>query len=238
MAKVAILYICIGKYNIFWEDFYNSFKKHFLLNSDVHYFVFTDDDQLIYKDNPDVHVYHQDDLGWPGNTLYRFSMFLTIKEELKKYDYIYFMNANYICMQDISEEEFLPNGNQLVVTLHPGYYDTPVEYLPYCEDRKSTAFISKYDFRAKHYFCGGLSGGSSKKYLKMIEKLNRQIRKDDLGGVIATWHDESHLNKYMLKQRNYKILSPAYAYAEELDIPFEKKMFLINKRNKIKLDHI
>ena len=58
------------------------------------------------------------------------------------------------------------------------------------------------------------------------------------GGVIATWHDESHLNKYMLKQRNYKILSPAYAYAEELDIPFEKKMFLFNKRNKINLDHI
>lgn len=42
MKKIAILYICTGKYDIFWEDFYKTSEKYFLNNSEKHYFVFTD----------------------------------------------------------------------------------------------------------------------------------------------------------------------------------------------------
>ena len=30
MCKLGILYICTGKYDIFWEDFYKSCEKYFL----------------------------------------------------------------------------------------------------------------------------------------------------------------------------------------------------------------
>ena len=39
----------------------------------------------------------------------------------------------------------------------------------------------------------------------------------------------------MLKQKKYKMLSPSYAYPEGWKIPFEPKMFLIDKK---KLFHL
>lgn len=29
MNKVAVLYICTGKYDVFWKDFYISYEKYF-----------------------------------------------------------------------------------------------------------------------------------------------------------------------------------------------------------------
>lgn len=39
--KVAILYIALGRYTVFWDEFYESAEKH-LLNADKHYFIWTD----------------------------------------------------------------------------------------------------------------------------------------------------------------------------------------------------
>ena len=84
MKKIAILYICTGKYDIFWEDFYKTSEKYFLNNSEKHYFVFTDA-QSIYEENCDrVHKIYQKTLGWPYNTLMRFNMFKGIEEQLEK----------------------------------------------------------------------------------------------------------------------------------------------------------
>ena len=91
MKNIAILYICTGKYDIFWEDFYKTSEKYFLNNSEKHYFVFTDA-QSIYDENCDrVHKIYQKTLGWPYNTLMRFNMFKGIEEKLKEFDYIFFL---------------------------------------------------------------------------------------------------------------------------------------------------
>ena len=85
MKNIAILYICTGKYDIFWEDFYKTSEKYFLNNSEKHYFVFTDA-QSIYDENCDrVHKIYQKTLGWPYNTLMRFNMFKGIEEKLKEF---------------------------------------------------------------------------------------------------------------------------------------------------------
>ena len=230
MKKVAILYICTGKYIVFWEKFYTSSKQHLLLNTEKHYFVFTDVESLpIGEDDPKVHRIYQENLGWPGNTLYRFAMFRKIEKQLEEFDYIYFFNANYVCMKDISEEEFLPIKDELVVTRHPGYYYTRPSELPYDRNPKSTAYISYLDPRSLYYFCGGLNGGGCKSYLNLINEIDRRIKKDDANGVVALWHDESHLDKYMLKQTRYKMLSPAYAYPEDRELFFEQKLLLLEK---------
>ena len=231
MKRLAILYICTGKYIVFWKEFYSSTKKCLLSNTEKHYFVFTDADRLpIGEDDENVHRIYQKDLGWPGNTLYRFRMFKTIQDQLQEFDYIYFFNANYVCLEDINEEEFLPECDELVVTLHPSYYFYKPYELPYDRNPKSTAHISYFDLRSLHYFCGGLNGGGRKSYLKLINDIDKKIEIDDRKGVIALWHDESHLNKYMLKQKRYKILSPSYACPEEWKIPFEPKLLLLEKR--------
>ena len=40
--KIAILYICTGKYYIFWENFYNSAQKNLFPYETKHFFVFSD----------------------------------------------------------------------------------------------------------------------------------------------------------------------------------------------------
>lgn len=231
MNRIAILYICIGKYITFWKDFYESFEKHFLKNTSKDYFVFTDNDELLNENKyNNVHCIYQQDLGWPNNTLHRFKMFLKIKQQLQEYDYIFFLNANYICLKDITEEEFLPENNQLLVTLHPWYckYKNPI-FLPFDRNKLSTAFISYYNSKAKKYYCGGLNGGGSKEFIQMMETIDRNIDIDANNNVLALWHDESHLNRYMLDQIDFKVLPPDYAYPEQFILPFDKKMLLKDK---------
>ena len=55
-------------------------------------------------------------------------------------------------------------------------------------------------------------------------------------GIVAKWHDESHLNHYVWKHGNYKLLPPAYAYPENYQLPFEMKIITIDKGTKIELD--
>ena len=77
MSRIAVLYICTGEYSVFWKDFYNSFEEKFLVDHDKEYFVFTDAENLFGTANKRIHLIYQENLGWPGNTLFRFKMFLT-----------------------------------------------------------------------------------------------------------------------------------------------------------------
>ena len=40
--KILFLYVCIGKYVVFWKDFFLSVEKYVLTDCEKHYFVFTD----------------------------------------------------------------------------------------------------------------------------------------------------------------------------------------------------
>jgi len=75
--KIGILYICTGKYDIFWKDFYLSSEKYLLKNHEKHYFVFTDSKTIFdAANNKNIHVIYQKNLGWPNNALMRYHIFL------------------------------------------------------------------------------------------------------------------------------------------------------------------
>ena len=86
-GSIAILYIGIGVYIDLWKGFYESFEKRFLTDYTKDYFLFTDHEaeQVLYSDRDNVHVIKQEDMGWPGNTLRRFEMFLTIENVLREF---------------------------------------------------------------------------------------------------------------------------------------------------------
>ena len=52
MTKVGMLYICTGKYTVFWPEFYRTFNDKFLPNCEKEYFVFTDAPAIEYEDAP------------------------------------------------------------------------------------------------------------------------------------------------------------------------------------------
>lgn len=233
--RVAILYICTGKYVVFWEDFYKSIEKYFLKKSVIEYFVFTDAPKIFDEERNDrIHRIPQENLGWPGNTLFRFRMFNSIREKLAVFDYVFFLNANMVCMKKVTEEEFLPLDQELLMVQHPGLYKSPARKCPYERRKESLACVSKK--QGRDYVYGAINGGKAEAFLKMVGRLEKNIEEDYEKGIIAKWHDESHLNCYIWKNNNYRLLTPAYAYPEGWKLPFEEKIRVLDKSRKIELD--
>lgn len=228
--KIAILYIATGKYIIFWKDFFTSCDEFLLPGTEKEYFVFTDAAEYEFCRNKNVHTIFHQKQGWPYDTLLRFQTFLKAKEQLQLYDYIFFLNANMQIVQTITKEEFLPDSisdDGLVATLHPGFFNKKRKRFTYEDQQKeSLAFVNKNE--GKHYLMGGLNGGTSKAYLALIEQLHKNIQIDLEKNIIARWHDESHLNKYMIG-KNPKILSPAYGYPQGRKLPFTPKIIIRDK---------
>nr|MCR5251985.1 glycosyl transferase family 6 [Lachnospiraceae bacterium] len=120
----------------------------------------------------------------------------------------------------------------LFVTMHPGYFASSPAEFTYDNNPGCTAYIKKGE--GKYYFAGGFNGGRTEDYLKMIRCLAERIEEDLRNDIIALWHDESQLNRYMndLDEKYYRILSPAYLYPEDWDLPFKEKITVMDKRKK------
>lgn len=227
--RIAILYICTGKYNQFFKGFYDSCEKYFLQGiADKEYFVFTDDLELY--NNPRVHLYQKECKGFPLDSLFRFDMFLSIENELEGFDYLFFFNANMLLVAPVGEE-FLPKNQGLAAVLHPGYYNKPSYLFPYDRNKKSKAYIAPFK-KGYKYYMGSLNGGKTKEYLDLIRDCSKNIHEDYDEGYIAIYHDESHLNKY-LRDHDCMSISPEYAYPEGWTLPFSPKIII---RDKVRID--
>ncbi|MEK7202853.1 MAG: family 6 glucosyltransferase [Patescibacteria group bacterium] len=243
--EIGILYICTGKYKIFWKKFYLSCEKNFITEAEKEYFVFTDAESIDFeKENKNIHKIYQENLGWPNNTIKRYEIFLKSKKKMEEMDYLFFFNANIVVLKNITTEEFLPHGQEKIVgCLHPGYYNKPIKKFTYENNPLSKAFIERKE--GLHYYSGGINGGETKSFLNIIEMLNNNINEDYKNKIIAVWHDESHWNWYLNNHPDMvKNISPSYCYPEGASLPFEQKMLVRDKdllggfssfRNKIEL---
>lgn len=227
--KIAVLYICTGKYNQFFADFYSSCQKFFMKDSaSVEYFVFTDNLNLSKESN--VHIFEKECKGFPLDSLFRFEMFLSIKEQLEDFDYTFFFNANMLFVAPVGPE-FLPENEGLMAVIHPGFYNKPTCLYPYERNKKSKAYIER-NSKEFHYYMGSLNGGRTKDYLELVKTCAENTRIDYNAGIIAKVHDESHLNKY-LSEHECLGLPPSYAYPEDWNLPFTPKILI---RDKVKID--
>lgn len=207
--KIAVLYIATGRYIIFWDGFYQSAEKNFLPNYKKHYFVFTDAETQKFGKNV-TRIYRKQH-AWPYDTLDRFDLFASIENQLKKYDYIYFLNANAEIVSVVGDEILPTVEHGIMVACHPTYYyERNTDKYPYERNPKSAAYIPFG--RGKYYVQGSFNGGRSKDYLKLIHELKEKTASDKQNGIMAIWHDESHLNKYIL-DKNPLVVPPNYTWA-------------------------
>lgn len=228
MCKLGILYICTGKYDIFWEGFYKSCEKYFLPGCEKYYYVFTDAKEIYAEgENSRITKVYQENLGWPYNTLKRFSMFKSIEDKLVGYDYLFFMNANIQFIKEITED-FLPINENLLVVQHPAFYNKSAD--EYCYDRNEKGLAYIPFGQGKYYVQGALNGGKVNEFLKLITELDNNVEEDLKNDIIALWHDESHLNRYILNRNDIKVLGPEYVYPEDWDLPFEPVIITRDKK--------
>ena len=232
--KIGMLYLCTGPYSLFWEDYYKSFEKYFLEDIEKHYFVFTDNVDSINTFGSDrVNVIHIDPLPWPLITLLRFNYFLSIEDQIKNMDYLMFSNANVVCCTKIMPEEFLPRDEKaetMFFVRHPGHCKGMKYNFPYDRQRKSKAYIP-YNC-GKDYVIGAMFGGKTQNFLKMCHTCKERIEDDLKHNIIAKWHDESHMNRYIVGHSEFRILHPGYCYPVGFDLPVEKKIAGVSKMAK------
>lgn len=223
--NIAVLSINIGKYICYWKEFYETAKQNFLPMHNREFYVFTDHCEIDYGLNEDVHIIFQKNLGWPGNTLKRFHMFSGQKQELQRFDYIFFINANCVFVEKIGDE-ILPSEEEkfVFVKRQPSYLNKK-DYPPFEQNPLSTAYVEDRDIT---YIQGGMNGGIAKCYLEMCDILKTNIDIDESKGITALWHDESHINRYHQNFPKAKILGPEYQYPEEMLMPYPK--IIVNKK--------
>ena len=57
--------------------------------------------------------------------------------------------------------------------------------------------------------------------MQLCHTLDARIRRDLQRSVIALWHDESQINRYILFRKDFRVLTPAFCYPEGWDhLPF------------------
>lgn len=227
--RIGILYICTGNYQTFWKSFHRTAEKYFLLGRhEIHYFVFTDSQEITSKKSSRVHTFYQEPLPWPLITLYRFKIFQTARDQLEKMDALYFFNANMIFFDSIGDEILPDEDKPLVFLRHPLMDSKERDQFTYDRNPECLAYIP-YG-QGNNYFMGALNGGTREAYLSMIDQLQDRIAADEKRGIIALWHDESHLNWYAFNHPDkIKPLDPSFGYPEGRNLSFPKRIVIRDK---------
>ncbi len=206
-AKVGLCFAATNKYTQFIQPFVDSCRKHFLKNHEVTYFVFTDRAQDV-QSSPDVVVVPTAHLPWPYVTLFRFENYCKAASLFDGYDYIFASDVDMLFVNDAGDEIL----GDLVGTQHPYFQNMIRNQYTYEENSVSTAYVANN--RGERYFAGGLYGGKTAEFLKLVRTCSENIITDLKKNFIAVWHDESHINRYFIDNPPTKILSSAYCYPE------------------------
>ena len=221
---IGILTIATGKYIKFLPGLYSSIDQNFLVKNNITCYLFTDDIEsakaLIPATRLSHEYFHIERQGFPGDTLYRYKHFSTLDNRLEeKPDFLFYSDADMLVVSKVGAEVIPEEKIGLTVTAHPGFYlgKTPQHPLGTPESRsQSKAFIEPHRYRPC-YVAGGFNGGAYEAFVKMSKEISANIDDDYSRGLIAVWHDESHLNEYVTRPENLlnlKIMTPSYCFAE------------------------
>ena len=198
--KTALLFIATGeRYRQYAEGMIRSAKEFFF-----------EHDTIVFADGPvegASWVFKKEPLGYPNETLRRYNTFMTQEALLRSYDYLFYSDADMKLIAPVKPGDICSGG--ITATLHPGYFGnsgTPER------NPKSTAYIDRD--ATNHYFCGGFNGGTSKAYMDMAATIAKNVDTDAANGIIAVWHDESHLNRYLYENPPARILTPSFCTPE------------------------
>ena len=237
-TRIGIVSVATNKYFDYWLEMYESAaSKIYSQNVTFHIFTNHTPEQVFKKLNIKQHpvvIHNIPDFTWPNATLLRYQV-ITQYKNLLNHEILMHLDADMLVMEDFIEsilEEDWKAGIALV--RHPGFYRpsgfgrvrfylSNFKFLirdirmymklgglgGWCMDTNSLSFTSKS--LRKHYVCGATWMGERVPFLQMVNELAQSVDTDLQNGVIATWHDESHLNKWAASN-SHTIYDPIYCF--------------------------
>ena len=224
--KICILTIATNKYLQFVEKLYDDIAEKFVPGAEIDCLLFTDHEIEETSDN--VRVHYIDHEPWPMPTLKRYNYFVKEKDYILEHDYCFYLDADMRIDAPVGEEVL----SDLVATQH-GYQSMhPKEQMSYDRNPECLAYVAPGD--GVTYYAGGFNGGKTTKFMEMAEVIADRVNKDLEKDIIALWHDESHMNRYMIDNPPTLALNPEYCYAEEFigtQYPFQNPKIIALKKN-------
>lgn len=202
--KLCITYICTGKYNIFFKDFYESFKDNFCKEHDVTCAIITDSPHLYnqYKDCVvyNVQRYYNNDINYIK--FRKFRDILIAEDYLETQNYCFYINGNLRCNNKVTLDELMGGKDQYAVYHSLFDIHTMPMYESLTENRASAAYFTANDrnlYPNYKYYQAGNFGASKHKFLQMCRFIESARNFDLYYGYdrYIKWHDETYYNKYI-----------------------------------------
>ena len=205
VKKLCITYICTGKYNLFFYDFYRTFNENFCPGHNLTFAVITDKPEIC-NNIKNVKVYdiqrHYKSKDVNFIKFRKWKDILICEDLLLEQDYCFFINSNLTCTNKVTLDELFKGKSQYAV-YHSlfGIQSMPM-YESLCKHPKSAAFFDAQN-RLKYpnymYFQAGNTGATSQQFLKMCNFIESCRQYDLFYGLdkYIPWHDETYYNKYI-----------------------------------------
>lgn len=228
--KICILNIATNKYIQFVEQLLNSVEENFLNGHEISALVFTNHEVEEISENVKIsQIEHE---PWPIPTLKRYHYFVKEKEYISQFDYCFYMDVDMRIEDKVGDEVL----GDLVATQHPGFWFKTPNQFSYERREQSTAYVPYNEGRM--YYAGGFNGGKPEHFLKMSQTIVENVEKDFRNNMIALWHDESHMNRYLIDTPPTLELTPSYCYPEAVrfnptgwNVPFDPKIVALEKNH-------
>jgi histo-blood group ABO system transferase len=231
--KICIITIATNRYIEFVERLLNDISENFLTNHDIKCILFTDQD---VETSDNIKVSQIEHKIWPEPAMKKYNYITSESEYLKDFDYLYLFDADVGIVDTVGDEVL----QDLVGVLHPYKILEPEKPAPYEKRKESTAYVP--DDNSNKYYAAAFVGGKASNFLNMAKTIAERVSIDESNGIIAKWHDESHLNKYFFENPPTD-LSPSYMFPEEFigytEYPYNPKIIALKKEssfNQIKIE--
>ncbi|XP_051517947.1 histo-blood group ABO system transferase 2-like isoform X2 [Myxocyprinus asiaticus] len=212
---IATTVFALGKYTRFLKEFLESAEQHYFVGYRVRYYLFTDRPEEV----PEIKLGEEHYLTilkvpsmdrWQDISMGR----MEILEKLTKSELA--SEADYIFCLDVDAKFYGPWGvetlGRLVAVIHPWFYGYPRDQFTYERRPESQAFIPAGE--GDYYYTAAAFGGTFKEVHELTKYCREQQSIDASKATEAIWHDESHLNKYLLYNKPSKLLSPEYLWRD------------------------
>ncbi len=216
MNKVGVIFIGLGKYfGAFFSDYRCSVDRFLLPGRHKRLYVVTDPANAGCETlrDPDVYTAVVEDpelLKWPMPTLLRFEFICNMAVDLRREtSQVVFLDADCCLCTEIEQDDLFPPDASLFAVQHPWCLDQVG-----CFERnpESRAFVHPEQDDNTTYWQACFWGGAREAVLRLSRELDRRIKADLAEGIIALWHDESHLNRYLIDHKQQvHTLGPEYA---------------------------
>ncbi|XP_004462330.1 histo-blood group ABO system transferase-like [Dasypus novemcinctus] len=214
-VTIGLTVFAVKKYIIFLKQFLETAERNFMVGHRVNYYIFTDQPDSIPhltlpKGRQMVVLQIQSYSRWEDNTMHRMEMISNFSEHrfLHEVDYLVCLDVDMIFINHVGVEIL----SSLFGTIHPFFFGLHRSSFNYERRPQSQAHISRDE--GDFYYVAAIFGGTVREVYRLTKACHQAMMVDQANGIEAVWHEESHLNKYLLYHKPTKVLSMEYFWSK------------------------